>query len=119
MDATEPRTGWPLIGWNTAPLLPTFSSTNPCNTSPGKFAHPFDRSLYRNISLMNTKVVGVENVASDHYGLLTTFQLATIQPIRQIPFVPQSILPVRQPSAPIVHVPCPVKTIKLPSITRR
>jgi endonuclease/exonuclease/phosphatase family metal-dependent hydrolase len=93
MDITEPRSGWPVPNWNSPPLLPTFSSTNACNTSPGKFAHPFDRCLYRNITLLNTKVVGTENVGSDHYGLLTTFQIG-------------NIFPVRIPSA--IVIPCPI-----------
>ncbi|CAH6419048.1 Hypothetical protein HVR_LOCUS240 [uncultured virus] len=64
---------WPAGGWNGSELTPTFVSNNPCNASPSKFSYPFDRCLYRGLTLNNLQLIGVQNPASDHYGILLTF----------------------------------------------
>ena len=96
MDITELRNEWPPIAWNAAPLLSTFSSNNSCNMSPGKFNHPFDRCLYRGATLLDSKVLGIENIGSDHYGLLTTFQIGNTVPNRPHPqiYVPPVMIPI-------------------------
>ena len=92
---------WPpatLVGWESHELIPTYSSANKCVTSPkgaqlppvkgpSAFGHPFDRYLYKNITLTKITLIGVGSPASDHYGLLALFQLKKDQPI-----VPKQII---------------------------
>ena len=66
---------WPPKNWNSAPLLNTFSSENPCITSPSTFHHPFDRCIYQDLTLIETRVIGIQPIGSDHYGLLNIFKL--------------------------------------------
>lgn len=68
---TANETLQPPKGWNGNNLVATYVSDNPCNSS--KFAHPFDRCLYRGLVLTDFELVGVKTPASDHYGILATF----------------------------------------------
>jgi endonuclease/exonuclease/phosphatase family metal-dependent hydrolase len=69
---------WPPINWNSAPILNTFNSENPCTTSYSTFHHPFDRCIYQNLTLLETRVIGIQPVGSDHYGLVNIFKLNSI-----------------------------------------
>lgn len=74
---------WPPLSWKGHELLPTYTDKNPCVRSKGKFVHPFDRCLYRNLNrnfkLNNVETVGVDFPGSDHYGLLVDFQIEDSQ----------------------------------------
>lgn len=70
---------WPPEGWSGTKLIPTYTSDNICNNSTIKFGHPFDRCLYKNLIIENFELVGVNNPASDHYGIEITFKFPIIQ----------------------------------------
>ena len=103
MDISEPIDGWPPTQWNSPPLFSTYSSNNFCNSSPKRFDHPFDRCLYRGVILTDTKIVGIENIGSDHYGLLVIFTVGHYSQPR---------------SLPQIYIPCPTIN-KLPQLPKK
>jgi len=103
MDISEPNDGWPPNQWNSPPLFSTYSSYNLCNSSPGRFDHPFDRCLYRGVVLTDTKIIGMETIGSDHYGLLVSFTIGNI---------------IQPKSLPQIQIPCPSFN-KLPQLPRK
>lgn len=94
----EKEVPWPAPGWNSPQLLPTYVSGNPCIRSRYKFAHPFDRCLYRNLVAVTINVIGDKIVSSDHYGLLITFQY----PVKILPIADRYLLHV--PAASMKHI---------------
>jgi endonuclease/exonuclease/phosphatase (EEP) superfamily protein YafD len=66
---------WPPHTWSSAPLLSTFDSKNDCVIYNGKFSHPLDRCLYKKLTLIDTTLIGIDPIGSDHYGLMNIFKL--------------------------------------------
>jgi endonuclease/exonuclease/phosphatase family metal-dependent hydrolase len=77
-DETLP---WPPIGWSGSQLFPTYTNQNPCVKSKRTFDYPFDRCLYKGLTLNNITTIGMNTPVSDHYGLLVDFNVVNKNPL--------------------------------------
>ena len=86
---------WPIPGWKSNKLYPTYRCENKNAESKRNFHHPFDRVLYRGFKM--TQMVALEgDVCSDHDMLLcsTVFvdvgQCKSLEPLIIVPKVVES-----------------------------
>jgi endonuclease/exonuclease/phosphatase family metal-dependent hydrolase len=72
--------------YKSAPLLATYCNDNPCIQAVQKYAHPFDRCLYRGVALIGEpRLLGLATTASDHYGVCFSFQLGSEAEAYEVP----------------------------------